>query len=254
MRSYIAVFLIVAATSFLPPALAQGPSKTSKAEGATQENPSETPRVPSDTKTREESQRESERTRTMLIQALAQFAPAEFHAYEEAQKGTNEEDTARAANKLVLATKRLLPKTEPADIHRFGFYARAWAVSLRFFKNSRSEEAKRLIVAQWNDSLKETSDVLVLQQLSTLIFDYDCRLMTAEVWALFEKSQSRRVLGAIFRLAYEHGDRSDLERMRNRMKATQDPSLRSMLEYNCDCFDNRLRGVEKWSPALPVFE
>ena len=119
----------------------------------------------------------------------------------------------------------------------------AWELCIEQFKASKSEPARRLILAEWDHSLGREEGEVLNEVLTALKTTFDRRFLTAKFWDLVEHSKRGETMSEICYILYKHGNREDLDRFKKRLAAMPfDDPRRPIVSRAVAFLGFRLRG------------
>lgn len=221
-----------------------------------------------------------------LVATLASLVPTEFDAYRNAILQKNEVDVAHSVIGMVSKIRELADR--PPQRRRVLLANRtAWELCIKQFKTLKSEEARKLILAEWCRSLTDEEGELLparacvdscvdgdrvdaktntpilydteigtvpLQQLDALGCEFDRAFLNAEFWKLVRQSKKGETMSGICCILYEHGNQQDLGRLQDRLNTMSfDDPRRNMVRSAIDCITWRLDGKPRGLGPIPNF-
>jgi hypothetical protein len=193
-----------------------------------------------------------------LVAKLASYVPAEFAAYRQAMVGINDADAARAGIGMISKITDL--GRTPNQRREVLFACRtAWELCIKQFKASKKEDARALILAEWDLGLKQEEGDVLMQQLDALeIGEFDHSFLTGEFWNLVEHSKKPETMRGVCYILSDYGTRADLNRLQGRLNATPfEDSRRNMIRSAVDYLTWRLsrpEGAPTYDAPMRNFE
>jgi hypothetical protein len=204
---------------------------------------------------------------------IAKVLPAEYSAFEKALSGDIGVGDARAVIRLISKAKELranispsletlkntymkMPRSEAEAARQrlwdaTNAYRVSWLLCLQMFKNSKSEEARQLILGEWDKSLREDDEYLP-SQLICLVVEGDREFLTNELWRLLQQSKKKRTVSAICCAIWARGNRADegrLEKVRETFVNDKRGEFAELVAQAIRAMDYRL-----YVKAHPEFE
>jgi len=183
--------------------------------------------------------------------AIAKILPAEYAAYEQALAGDHGLNDARASIALLSKVKETLGRSLQShnqEQDSISAYRAAWRLCLRTMRDSKDQAAQKLIVDEWNKSLREDSDATP-SQVYALSEQWDRKLLTNDFWQLLRQTNKRKTVSAICYVLYERGNAADAAQLMQKRKSGVDVGLQEGIQNTINYMNYRLSGDTSPGPA-----
>lgn len=161
--------------------------------------------------------------------AIAKVLPAEYAAYEQALTGDHGLNDARASIAFLSKVKETLGRSlssHSQEQDSISAYRATWRLCLRTMQNSNDRTAQKLIIDEWNKSLREDSAVTP-SQVYALSEQWDRKLLSDDFWRLLRQTNNKKTISAICYVLYVHGNQDDAKRLTDSHK----PETQNAVNY-----------------------
>jgi len=182
--------------------------------------------------------------------SIAKVFPEEYAAYEKALAQANGTNLVRASLVLLAKAKESLHRTSSTTNvaqDEIKIYRATWLLCLQTMHESKNQTAQRLIVDEWNKSLRE-DDEAVPSQVYTLVEQWNRNLLTDEFWQLLKQTNKKKTISAISYVLCQYGNSADTDRLMQKRKSGIDKASQGIIQNAINWMNYRLSG-DKTNPG-----